>query len=157
MGRHSVVWLILIGLIVFPGCSQPIHAYEGASLSDDKIATIVGGDFPNLQSIDEVSIEPNLIVGKPDARIPAGPHTLVIDYQPCSNANSCGLTSVTADVDLEPGQTYEIRHLKDGCTLWVAVTSLTRRQETPCRNYLWIEDQMTGETIWGDAPVGLNS
>lgn len=144
-----------IGTSTRAEASRQIYAYEGASLSDDKVATVLGGGFPNLRSIDELSIKPNLIFGKPDTKIAAGPHTLVIDYQPCSNANSCGLTSVTADLVLAPGRSYKIRHLKDGCTLWVAVTSVTRRHETPCRNYLWIEDQITGETVWGNAPVNV--
>jgi hypothetical protein len=157
MASDSIFWLTLIGLIVFPGCSQPILVSEGASLADDKVATISGGGLPNLRSIDEESIEPNLIAGKPGTIIAAGPHTLVIDYQPCSNANSCGLTSVIADVVLEPGQFYEIRHLKAGCTLWVAVTSIARSEDTPCRNYLWIENQATGETVWGNVPVDVES
>ncbi len=153
MASDSIFWLALIGLIVFPGCSQPVHVHEGASLADDKVATISGGGFPNLRSIDEQAIAPKPIAGNPDTLIAAGPHTLVIDYQPCSNANSCGLTSVAADLVLAPGRSYKIRHLKDGCTLWVAVTSVTRRHETPCRNYLWIEDQGTGQAIWRHAPV----
>ncbi len=155
MASDSIFWLTLIGLIVFPGCSQPIVVYAGASLADDKVATVLGGGFPNLRSIDELSIKPNLIFGKPDTKLAAGPHTLVIDYQPCSNANSCGLTSVSADVVLERGQIYEIRHSKTGCTSWLAHTAFMLSQETPCRNYLWIEDQITGETVWGNAPVNV--
>jgi len=154
MASESILWLALIGLIVFPGCSQPVHVPERASLADGKVATISGGGFPNLRSIDDQAIAPDPIAGKPDTLTAAGPHKLVIDYQPCSNANSCGLTSVAADVVLAPGGSYQIRHLKDGCTLWVAVTSFTRRHATPCRNYLWIEDQSTGQPIWGNVPAG---
>lgn len=153
MASKSILWLALIGLIVFPGCSQPVHLHEGAPLADDQIATILGGGFPNLRSVDDQAVAPEPIAGKPDTLTAAGPHTLVIDYQPCSNANSCGLTSVAADVVLAPGRSYQIRHLKDGCTLWVAVTSFTRIHATPCRNYLWIEDHSTGQPIWGIVPV----
>ena len=91
----------------------------------------------------------------PDTKIAAGPHTLVIDYQPCSNVNSCGLMSVSADVVLERGQIYEIRHFKAGCPSWATHTAFILSNETPCRNYLWIEDQITGETVWGNAPVNV--
>jgi len=146
-------WLTLFVLIAVSGCTQAVAVHDSASLPDDEVATIVGGDFPNLQSVDQVSLEPGLFTLRPDATIPAGSHTLLIDYQPCRNSNLCSLTSVGANVVLEPGQSYEIRHRTVGCNLWTALTAIVRSEIIPCRNFLWIEDQATGEAIWGNAPV----
>lgn len=146
-------WLALFTLIAVLGCTQAVAVHDAASLPDDKVATILGGGFPNLQSVDQVPLEPHLFTGRPDAKIPAGSHSLLIDYQPCWNSNLCGLTSVSANVVLQPGQSYEIRHRTAGCSLWVALTTIVRSETIHCRNFLWIEDQATGETIWGSAPV----
>ncbi len=146
-------WLTLFTLIAVLGCTQAVAVHDAASLPDDKVATILGGGFPNLQSVDQVPLEPHLFTGRPDAKIPAGSHSLLIDYQPCWNSNLCGLTSVSANVVLQPGQSYEIRHRTAGCSLWVALTTIVRSETIHCRNFLWIEDQATGETIWGSAPV----
>lgn len=135
-----------------PGCTRTIDAYEGAPLPEAGLATVVGGGLPNVRAIDDTAIHPAPILGRPDARVPAGPHTLVIDYQPCSNANSCGLAAVTAEVVLRPRRAYGIHHVKEGCGVWDALTSFVRRQETPCRNYLWIADQASGEAVWGEGP-----
>ena len=146
-------WLTLFTLIAVLGCTQAVAVHDAALLPDDKVATILGGGFPNLQSVDQVPLEPHLFTGRPDAKIPAGSHSLLIDYQPCWNSNLCGLTSVSANVVLQPGQSYEIRHRTAGCSLWVALTTIVRSETIHCRNFLWIEDQATGETIWGSAPV----
>lgn len=146
-------WLALFTLIAVLGCTQAVAVHDAASLPDDKVATILGGGFPNLRSVDQVPLEPHLFTGRPDAKIPAGSHSLLIDYQPCWNSNLCGLTSVSANVVLQPGQSYEIRHRTAGCSLWVALTTIVRSETIHCRNFLWIEDQATGETIWGSAPV----
>ncbi len=146
------VWLALIGVAVLPACSQPVHVPGAAPPAGDRLATVSGGGFPNLRSVDGVAVPPNLVAGKPAAVMAGGTHSLVIDYQPCSNANSCALASVAAEVILAPGGSYEIRHRKDGCTPWAAVSAFTRKRETPCRNYLWIEDRETGAAIWGTAP-----
>jgi len=84
--------------------------------------------------------------------VPAGPHRLVIAYQPCTNANSCGLEAATADVVLAPGRAYGVRHVAEGCTAWEALTSFLHRQPMPCSNYLWIADRASGEAIWGEEP-----
>jgi hypothetical protein len=153
--RSFPVWLALSGMMALSGCSRPIDAYDGAPLADSEVATVRGGGFPNLRAVDEIAIDPDPIVGPPDARIPAGRHTLVIDYQPCSNANSCGLAAATVEVTLQPGRVYEIRHVKESCSFWDALSSFTRTHQTPCRNYLWIEDHASGETIWGQGPVAV--
>ncbi len=145
-------WLALIALAVVPACSQPVHISDSAPRAAETLATVSGGGFPNLRSVDGEAVPPNLVAGRPDAIVAAGGHSLVIDYQPCTDANSCALTSVTAEVVLEPGRDYDIRYRKDGCSLWVAVTAFVRKQETPCRNYLWIEDRGTGAAVWGAAP-----
>jgi ABC-type microcin C transport system permease subunit YejE len=36
---------------------------------------------------------------------------------------------------------------------WLTLTTIVRSETIHCRNFLWIEDQATGETIWGSAPV----
>ncbi len=146
-------WLTLFVMITVAGCTQAVAVHDAASLPDDEVATILGGGFPNLRSVDQVPLEPHIFTVRPDAKIPAGSHTLLIDYQPCWNSNLCGLTSVGANVVLQPGQSYEIRHRSAGCNLWVALTTIVRSEAIPCRNFLWIEDQATGETIWGNAPV----
>ncbi len=145
-------WLALIGLAVLPACSQPVHLPDGSPPLGGQSATVSGGGFPNLRSVDGEAVPPNLVAGRPDAIVAPGGHSLVIDYQPCTDANSCALTSVTAEVVLEPGRDYDIRYRKDGCSLWVAVTAFVRKQEMPCRTYLWIEDRGTGAAVWGVAP-----
>lgn len=134
------------------GCSQAIDAYDGAPLPQSEVATVLGGGFPNLHAIDGRTIMPDPVVGPPDARVPAGRHTLVIDYQPCANANSCGLAAVTAEVVLQSQRAYGIYFAKRGCTAWDSLSGFTRRHETPCRNYLWIADRASGEAVWGKAP-----
>ena len=146
-------WLTLFTLIAVSGCTQAVAVHDAASLPDDEVATILGGGFPNLRSVDQVPLEPQLFTGRPDAKIAAGSHTLLIDYQPCWNSNLCGLASVNANVVLQPGQSYEIRHRTAGCNLWVTLTTIVRSETIHCRNFLWIEDQATGEIIWGSAPV----
>jgi hypothetical protein len=151
--RWSVVFLALLGLMFLPGCSSPIDAYKGAPLPDDEVATVLGGGFPKLHSIDDLPITSDPIIGSPDARVPAGAHTLVIDYQPCFNANSCGLAAATAEVVLQRQSAYGIHHVAEGCSAWNALTSFVRERAAPCRNYLWIADQASGETVWGEAPA----
>ena len=148
-----LTWLNLLVLIVVGGCAQPIAVREAASLPDDEVATIVGGGLPNVRSVDQVPLGSRVIVRRPNARVPAGSHVLMIDYQPCSSSISCGLTSVKAKVVLQPGQSYKIRHRAAGCSFWLAVAAVARSEAKPCRNFLWIEDRASGETIWGLAPV----
>ena len=151
----STRWLTVLFMVAITACTQPVEVREAASLPDGEAATILGGGFPNLQSVDQVSLEPHLFLGKPDARVSPGSHTLLIDYQPCWNSNLCGLTTAEASVVLQPGQTYEIRHRAAGCNLWVALTAIGRSGPIPCHNFLWIEDRATGEVIWGHAPVDV--
>ena len=147
-------WLALIGLAVVPACSLPLHVHDGAPVANEIPAVVSGGGFPNLRSVDGEPVPANLVAGKPDTVMAAGAHSLVIDYQPCSNANSCALASVTAEVVLAPGREYDIRHQRDGCTPWAALTGFVRKRETPCRNFLWIEERETDATVWGTAPAG---
>lgn len=157
MALKPWIWLALIGLAVLPACSQPVYLAEGDTLVDGQSATVLGGGLPSLRSVDGEDIPPNFVAGMPDTVLAAGQHSLVIDYQPCANANSCALVSVPAEVVLEAGHRYDIRHRKFGCTLWSAVTAFTRLQEIPCRNYLWIEDHETGAAVWGTAPASWQS
>jgi len=150
--RLSAAGLALIAATALAGCSGPIDAYDGAPRPDGEVATVLGGGFPNLHAIDGREIVPDPLVGRPDARVPAGRHTLVIDYQPCANANSCGLAAMTAEVVLRARRTYGVHHETAGCTAWDALTGFARRHETPCRDYLWIADRASGEAIWGTAP-----
>ena len=151
--KSYICWLTLLVMIAVAGCTQAVGVREAASLPDGDVATILGGGYPNLRSVDQVSLEPHLFLGKPDAKVSAGPHTLLVDYQPCWNSNLCGLTTAEAKVVLQPGQTYEIRHRAVGCNIWVALTAIGRSEPIPCHNFLWIEDRATGEAIWGDTPV----
>jgi hypothetical protein len=148
----SVAGVALIAAVAASGCSQAIDAYDGSPLPNSEVATVLGDGFPHLHAVDGRTITPDPVVGPPDARVPAGRHTLVIDYQPCANANSCGLAAITAEVVLESRRAYGIHHAKAGCTVWDSLSAFARRRETPCRNYLWIADQASGETVWGEPP-----
>ena len=150
--KSYVCWLMVLVTIAGAGCTQAVGVREAASLPDGEVATILGGGFPNVREVDRVPVRVDLFLGKPDVRVAGGPHTLVIDYQPCWNSNLCGLTTSEATVDLEPGRSYEIRHRTAGCNLWRALTAIGRRMPIPCRNFLWMEDRSTGQVIWGDAP-----
>lgn len=150
--RFSAAGAALIAAMALAGCGGSIDAYDGSPRPDGEVATVLGGGFPNLSAIDGREIVPAPLVGRPDARVPAGRHTLVIDYQPCANANSCGLAAVTAEVVLQAQRAYGVRHERAGCTAWDALTGFARRHETPCRNYLWIADRASGEAVWGTAP-----
>ncbi len=153
---RGLVALALIAPTGLAACAGPIDAYEGAPLSDGAVATILGGGLPHLRSVDDRPIAPEPIVGPPDARVPAGARTLVVDYQPCFTATLCGLAAVSAEVVLRPQGVYVIRHETRGCTPWDALASVARRQSKPCRNYLWIAERASGETVWGEAPAAGN-
>lgn len=150
--RVSAAAVALVAAMAASGCSQAIDAYAGPPLPDSEVATVLGGGFPHLHAVDGRTIKPDPVAGLPDARVPAGRHALVIDYQPCANANNCGLATVTAEVELGSRRAYGIHHAKEGCTVWDSLSAFTRRHETPCRNYLWIADQASGEAVWGEPP-----
>ena len=145
-------WMMALVMVAVSACSQTVGVRDANSLPDGEVATILGGGLPNLRAVDRVSVERRPILGKSDARVAAGSHTLLIDYQPCWNSNLCGLRTVEATVVLQPGRSYEIRHRAVGCSLWRALTAIGRSAPLACRNFLWMEDRATGTVIWGDAP-----
>jgi len=150
--KPYICWLTMFVLFAGAGCTQAVGVRKAASLPEGEVATILGGGLPNLRSVDQVALAPDLFFGKPDVRVSAGSHTLSIDYQPCWNSNLCGLATAAAEVVLQPGQSYEIRHRTAGCSLWLALTAIGRSEPIPCRNFLWLEDRATGQVIWGETP-----
>jgi hypothetical protein len=150
--KSYIGWLMVLLMIAGAGCTRSVGVREAASPPDGEAATILGGGFPNLRAVDRVPVKSGLLLGKPDVRVAAGPHTLLIDYQRCWNSNLCGLTTAEATVDLQSGRAYEIRHRAAGCSLWLAVTAIGRSKPVPCRNFLWMEDRATGRVIWGTSP-----
>ena len=52
--KSYICWLTLLVMIAVAGCTQAVGVREAASLPDGDVATILGGGYPNLRSVDQV-------------------------------------------------------------------------------------------------------